>query len=44
MERQTIARLAALAMTSARRPLRLRSTTGDSRGATTANGATVRSR
>ena len=41
IERQTMARLAEPAMISARRPPRLRSITGESRGATTANGATV---
>ena len=41
---ETMARLAAPAITSARRPPRLRSITGDRRGATTAKGATVSSR
>jgi hypothetical protein len=44
IETQTTARVAALAMMRARRPPRLRSITGDSSGATTANGATVSSR
>jgi hypothetical protein len=44
IDRQTTARVAAPAITRARRPPRLRSMTGDSRGATTANGATVSSR
>ncbi len=44
IDRQTTARVAALAMTRARRPPRLRSITGERRGATTAKGATVSSR